>query len=133
MTKLIKKLSEAKTVFFFSLLYTILITFAFLSPINSTVTLDINVPIDKVIHTTLYFILTILWLGYMIISRNSNNRIKIVIVFIAISIIYGTVIEVVQELYIPTRGADLLDVFANTIGVILGSLLILNVKNRIKS
>tara|TARA_R110000787_G_scaffold43892_1_gene107432 strand:- start:26840 stop:26998 length:159 start_codon:yes stop_codon:yes gene_type:complete len=46
---------------------------------------------------------------------------------------YGIIIEVIQELFIPLRKADLFDVSANMIGAFSGALLFWNVKNRIKS
>jgi len=133
MTKLIKKLSEAKTLLRISIGYTIAITYAFLTPIKKTISIDLFIPIDKFVHIFLYFILTFLWLNYIFTKRKQKNVIKTIVVFFIVCIIYGIVIEVIQELWIPTRGADLLDIIANVIGIILGSFLILNIKNRIKS
>ena len=133
MTKLIKKLSEAKTLLRISIGYTIAITYAFLTPIKKTISIDLFIPIDKFVHIFLYFILTFLWLNYIFTKKKQKNVIKTIVVFFIVCIIYGIVIEVIQELWIPTRGADLLDIIANVIGIILGSFLILNIKNRIKS
>jgi len=113
--------------------YTIAITYAFLTPIKKTISIDLFIPIDKFVHIFLYFILTFLWLNYIFTKRKQKNVIKTIVVFFIVCIIYGIVIEVIQELWIPTRGADLLDIIANVIGIILGSFLILNIKNRIKS
>jgi VanZ family protein len=133
MTKLIKKLSEPKTVLFISVIYTILITIAFLSPVKGTIKLDFFIPLDKVIHVSFYLALSFLWLSYLYVSGKITEIIKTILGVIIICFIYGTVIEVIQELWVPSRGADLLDVMANTIGAILGSFLFWNIKNRIKS
>lgn len=133
MTKLIKKLSEAKTVFFISLIYSVFITIAFLTPLKGTANFKFFIPPDKLIHLSFYTILAFIWNYYFSISKNNIKINQLITVVILACLIYGIIIEVIQELWVPTRGADVFDVLANLTGAILGSILFLNVKKRIKS
>lgn len=134
MLSLIKKLLEVKTFQSICILFSILITIAFLIPIKESQPLfDFIIPIDKFIHLLIYLILSFLWLSYLYIAKwNDNLLTNILIVFLS-CFLYGIIIEVIQELLIPLRKADVLDVLSNMVGVILGTLLFWNVKKRIKS
>ena len=69
--------------------------------------------IDKVYHTTAYFVLTLSWL--ITFYKNPNRKYIIVI----LCIILGIVVEVLQYALTLYRTADYLDVLANTTGVML--------------
>lgn len=73
---------------------------------------------DKIIHFVFYFVLIVLILNSFI-SKSIWFQIKIILLVI----VYGIIIEVLQELLTKTRSADLLDVLANTVGVFVGFLL----------
>ena len=51
----------------------------------------------------------------------------------SVFLIYGIVIEVIQENLTATRKADIADVLANIFGSITGYIVFLKVKNRIKT
>jgi VanZ family protein len=89
----------------------------------------INIPhLDKIVHFVMFFILGIL-LG--IIGHIKHTRFNIKwLPFIAI--IYGGVIEIVQQLFIPTRSGDVFDWVADTVGLIVGIVLFLYIPNKIK-
>ena len=73
---------------------------------------------DKFVHIGIYFVLTLLWLLYY----STTNNFKKIYIYIAITIFcYGVLIEVLQELLTKDRSADLLDVLANTFGIILAT------------
>ncbi len=83
--------------------------------------------IDKLLHLGAYFGLAILWLLYIHVLKMSLHRnwasSKIYFGTASLLIIYGIVIEVLQGSTTTYRTPDVWDVLANTIGVILGSLL----------
>ena len=75
--------------------------------------------IDKLIHFTLYFILSISFLT----SLHRNTRIKILnqkVITLIVVISYGLLMEVFQYYFTNDRSAEILDIFANTFGCILG-------------
>lgn len=98
--------------YIFAIVWTILITFLSLKSLNNTPDVLVNIPNkDKIIHFMFYFVFVILW--YMVFP-SSKNLIKISI----IAILYGIIIEVIQDKCTETRTADLFDVLANTLGAV---------------
>lgn len=75
---------------------------------------------DKIFHTVAYFILGLTWLLSFPKSLK-KNKLKYAIVFSCI--IYGIVIEVLQTTLTTYRTGSLLDVLANSIGVIVAMIL----------
>ena len=133
MTKLIKKLLEVKNLLIIGIIYSVLITIAFLSSTNGLPKIDLNLPIDKVIHLIIYILLIVIWLLYFYIKQDNQLSVRdVFVIFIAI-LVYGIVIEILQEQLTTTRQADYLDVIANLTGAIIGLMIFLNVKNRIKT
>lgn len=133
MTKLIKKLSEAKNLLSICIVFSILTTISFLTPISGPSALKFYIPLDKLIHITIYLLLSFLWIFYFYKANIYNKIATPIVLVILLCFFYGIIIEAIQELYIPLRKADLFDVLANMIGAFLGALLFWNVKNRIKS
>jgi|TARA_B100001094_G_C17438778_1_gene442652 VanZ family protein len=90
------------------------------------------IPIDKIIHVFIFMALTFLWLSY--VNSFLNNTKPIVLFFImVVCLLYGILIEVIQEFYVLSREAEVFDVIADLIGVSLGLLFFRNYKNRITS
>ena len=131
MTELIKKLLGLKTLFLLGLTYTLFITTAFLLPI-SEIPKD-GIFNDKAIHVILYIVLSFIWLLYYYVFNKRNIKLNNVIITLMLCFIYGIIIESIQELFLTSRHADILDILANTIGSVIGTLVFWNVKNRIKT
>lgn len=132
MPRLIKKLLEVKPLLVFCIVFTVLATIAFLAPLKGAHSFNLVLQLDKLIHILIYLSLSFLWISYI----NKANIILLgspILIIVLLCFFYGIVIEVIQELFIPLRKADYLDVLANMIGVFLGVILFKNVKNRIKS
>lgn len=83
----------------------------------------INLPFaDKIIHFFLYFLLVILiLLGSLRKSKTTLTIRKFLFAFF-ISLFYGILLEFLQEVMFIMRGADLLDIAANTAGSFIGLL-----------
>lgn len=73
---------------------------------------------DKLVHFSFYFILTLLLLK----SIQTISKFKYLIV-IALSLIYGIIIEIFQTYFTSTRSGDLFDVIANFTGIICAIIL----------
>nr|WP_262910958.1 VanZ family protein [Flaviramulus multivorans] len=107
---------------------------AFVSLIKLNNLPDVGVSFgDKIFHFLAYFVLTFLWFNTFINTYKFKNR-RAIIFSIVISVVFGIIIEVLQETITVSRALDIYDVLANTIGVLIASLVlwvkhILQVKN----
>ncbi len=75
--------------------------------------------IDKLIHFSLYFILSI----SLLTSLHRNTIIKTLnqkTITLIIVISYGLLMEIFQYYFTHDRSAEILDIFANTFGCIIG-------------
>ncbi len=133
MQNLIKSLLESKQLLVISIIYSVFITIIFLIPTNEMPKLlHFLIPIDKIIHVFIFLALTFLWLSY--INSLLNNTKPIVLFFIlVVCLLYGILIEVIQEFYVSSREAEFFDIIADLLGVSLGLLFFRNYKNRITS
>ena len=75
--------------------------------------------LDKVIHTFFHFVFTSLWYLFFKKHIKSSFNIKPLGFSIVLSIVFGIVIEILQEFCTTTRTADVNDVLANLTGAIL--------------
>ncbi len=83
--------------------------------------------LDKLIHLTLYFVLFILW--SLAIGEQSFEKKKKISLLLSV-IIFGIIIEVLQSSMSLGRHYDIEDIIANTIGSIIGVLLMPFVYNK---
>ncbi len=84
---------------------------------------------DKIFHSLTYVLLTFLWFVTLIFQFEMGHK-KAILYASAISIVFGIIIEVLQGVFTATRHADVLDVLANSLGVLFMASLIM-LKNRI--
>ena len=91
----------------------------------------INIPFaDKIIHFFMYFLLVILiMLGSLRKLKTGLTIRKFLFVFF-ISLFYGILLEILQDLVFIMRGADLLDIVANSVGSFIGLLTFYYIKER---
>lgn len=82
----------------------------------------IKIPhLDKMVHFTMYFVLAILLFKSIkqISEQNLFNKYPYIFTLI-ICVLYGGIIEIMQEYIFTGRSMDLYDFIANSIGVALG-------------
>ena len=130
--KVIKVLLAKNILLIVGLVYTTLITIAFLKSSNDLPTYGIIIN-DKIIHILIYIILSFIWLSYTFSLSEKNNPIRYIIWVLTLCTFYGIVIEILQEELTTTRQADIYDIFANLLGILIGTFFFWNVKNRIKT
>jgi VanZ family protein len=116
----IKKVLGPKILFAFSLLYTLFITFLALSERSELPDVLWWQHQDKIAHTLAYLVLGGLWGLTWLFVRKIKFWNPYFFVIITTSIIYGTIVEILQQTLTTSRTADFWDVIANTMGVILG-------------
>jgi VanZ family protein len=106
-----------KTLFGLAISWTLLIAFLCLVTFSKLPSLGVS-GVDKYVHATLHFVFTLFWGSYISLKQNEIKIPKILRV-VMLSILYGIVIEILQETITTTRHADILDVLANFTGTLL--------------
>lgn len=115
---------QIKTNLLLAFFYSIFILFVSLIKIESQT--DV-LYLDKLVHTTIYFFFCLIW--YVPFKDIFKN--KTLIYLFIFSILFGVFIEFLQEKTVHYRSAELLDVWFNVLGVIIGCGFLL-LKNNIK-
>jgi len=87
---------------------------------------------DKTLHIIGYAFLTFVWGFYGIIKFSDTHFKKILLTIGALSFLYGMVIEVLQSELTKSRQADIYDIIANGVGIILAALLLILTQKKIK-
>ena len=119
MKQCIKSLWGPKFLFVLSLVYTLLMTIALLTPITGTPKIEFPF-VDKMVHFIMNAALFIVWSSFILSKRiGFSNKHTLVLLFLG-ALFYGILIEVIQGSFVATRGADVLDVAANIFGLLFG-------------
>jgi len=102
------------------------VTFSSLFSLSDVGASRFNIPhIDKAVHFTFYSVMV--FLGYLAFSKGkTKNSIKSKLLWniVLFAICYGIIIEVLQHVATSDRHGDLLDALANSIGAIVGMLVV---------
>ena len=115
--KITKHLSE-RNFLLLAIIWTVLITVA--SLVSSSAIPKVNLLWnDKIVHFLFYFFFVVFW--SFALHKNFYLK-KYSFIIVVFAIVYGIIIEVLQELLTTTREPDLYDVFANALGAIIGYL-----------
>ena len=121
----IKKLLE-RNALFIAIFFTILVALISLVSLKDVHLIKTHNS-DKYGHFLAYFILSLCWLN-VINRRPYKIIINYIIIIILIS--YGIILEVLQDILTNHRQADLLDIVANSIGVIFAVLVYNKLKKK---
>jgi VanZ family protein len=79
---------------------------------------------DKIVHAAFHFGITALWFLYWKSKKNEQLRKSLLRAFL-FSLIYGSLIEIMQGVFTATRSGDVLDLLGNITGALIAVLLIL--------
>ena len=113
--KITKHLSE-RNFLLLAIIWTVLITVA--SLVSSSAIPKVNLLWnDKIVHFLFYFFFVVFW--SFALHKNFYLK-KYSFIIVVFAIVYGIIIEILQELLTTTREPDLYDVFANALGAIIG-------------
>lgn len=115
----IKTLLGKKTLLLLAVLYTCGITILFFISTSGMPRIGIA-HLDKVVHFGIFLVFTFLWLSFLYRKNNFALSTRTIVMFFLISIVYGTLIEVFQELFTVGRSFDMLDIAADMFGSLIG-------------
>lgn len=82
--------------------------------------------LDKLVHFTFYLVFVLLGCLAFNLNENKIKLTKGLLILIICAVLYGLIIEALQDVLPVDRSAELLDILANTIGALVGGLLIKN-------
>lgn len=91
---------------------------------------------DKVLHAGAYFGMALVWLMFYVMNYQPKTFLRKILVVCLLVAFFGIIVEVLQKELTTYRELDVLDMLANTAGVILAGVLVkLNLKRlmRLKS
>lgn len=124
MQRNIKKLLGVKLVTLIpAIVYTGIITYLSLVNLSDTSVGGWGVS-DKVLHAVAYFGMALVWLVFYVLNYQPSTFLRKIIVVCLLVVAFGIIIEVLQNELTSYRELDLLDMLANTSGVILAGVLI---------
>ncbi|WP_198295209.1 MULTISPECIES: VanZ family protein [unclassified Winogradskyella] len=127
-TKPLLVLKNRKVCLFVALTYTIVLLYFSLGDADAVLP-ETNIKFqDKILHFVAYLGLSVLW-GYYALLFNTKNA--ILYSFIA-TLIFGIILELVQEAINPLRNYDILDLVANCIGVLVGTIVVVYYVRKLK-
>ena len=108
------------------MIYTLFITTLFLLPAKEVP--EMRIPfVDKIVHFAIFSVLTFIWLWFC----ESKKLVKYTVWVLLLVLTYGIIIEALQELFFETRTADVWDVLANSIGILIGLAVFKKMEKRI--
>ena len=113
--------------FWFAIIWTTIIAVLCLESAQSLPNIGFKIKgLDKIVHGTFHLIFTILWFLYFKSKKSSFQ--KSILTAFAMSVFYGIIIEICQQVFTTTRQADILDFLANTTGALLAVLIVYKLK-----
>jgi len=110
-----------------SIIYTLAISYASLVKLNNVPDIGVSFG-DKIFHFIAYSLLAFLWYSSFLYNFRYKEK-KAIIYSAVISIIFGIIIEVLQDVLTVYRSMDIYDVFANSSGVLLTVVVLVLKKN----
>ncbi|VXB16513.1 conserved membrane hypothetical protein [Flavobacterium sp. 9AF] len=111
--KITQHLLERKF-FYLAITWTAIVAYLCLISISSKSVALLEVPFkDKIVHFIFYFLLYFFW-----IKALKKNKIVTQFKIVLILILYGIIIEVLQEIFTSDRQGDFFDVLANSLGAL---------------
>ena len=128
----IKRLLEAKNLLFLAILYSGVISILFFVPSQKLPNITFS-GTDKIIHSLVHFVLINLWLFYIYFKNRYTIQAKWILILLLSMLLYGIVIEILQDLFTVSRKADLFDVAANFTGSLLGIFFFKSIKKFLKA
>lgn len=119
MMRHIRSLLAHRKLLLAAICYSVIITIALLSPTNDIQKVSIE-NADKVVHFGIHFLMVLLWLCYFYFRNFKQISISLIVKTLITIFIYGIIIELLQIYFDSGRSGELLDVLANSLGLIAG-------------
>ncbi|XCF06697.1 VanZ family protein [Tamlana crocina] len=106
-----------KLILLVTILYTLALTLVCLIRLNNLPDVGVSFG-DKIFHFLAYSVLTLLWFGTFLFYT-SAGRSKAILCATVFAVIFGIIIEVLQDTMTDFRSLDIYDMIANSLGALL--------------
>ena len=123
----IKRLLRAKNLLILAVLYSCVISVLFFLSNPTLPKIEFS-GIDKIVHSLIHFILINLWLLFIYFKNGFLLKTRWILILLLSVLLYGIVIEILQDQFTVSRKADIFDVAANFTGSLLGIFFFKNIK-----
>lgn|SRR5690606_7894041 len=127
MMKRINRLLGSNTLLFLAIAYSSLICVLFFIPGSGLPSVKI-VGADKLVHGMMFFGLMILWQLYIFRREGNQLDLRRSLLLLGIVVLFGILIEVIQELMTATRTGDVMDIVADFVGALIAVILFQKIK-----
>ena len=128
----IKPLLAPKTLLLLALVYTVILTGVSIIERDSLPKVPIFPMQDKLAHFLAYFVLAVLWGAFWLRRKTPAFLNRFLPIMLVAAFIYGTIIEVLQGEITQSRSADVYDILANCLGMLVGSSLIFYIFEKLR-
>ena len=129
--RLTKNLLEPKHLFLgLAIIWTLMVSVLCLASFNSLPSVAIK-HLDKIVHAVFHFGITASWFLYWNSKENGQLKKSLLRAFL-FSLIYGSLIEIIQSTFTTTRNGDVFDLLGNITGASIAALSILVVASIVK-
>lgn len=118
-----------RLIFWIVLCWAVIIAFFCLTSSNNIPTVTIPY-VDKFVHAFFYFVFTSVLFLFLKKRMNSSSTLRPLVISLVVSVFYGLVIELMQELFTMNRKAEVSDVVANVSGALLAFFIIYYYENK---
>jgi VanZ family protein len=116
-------------IFLIAITYTFFVYVICLLPIQNTIKAPIG-NVDKLVHLAIYFIFTLVWFAFFNGLVFSGNIFKSIIKSSVFAFFTGVIIEILQHTISKGRSADVNDVLANTLGILIAIFFLYKLKRQ---
>lgn len=117
----IRLLLAPRVLLVLAIIYSLVLTAVSIVETNQLPSIRLFPMQDKLAHLLAYIILSVLWGGFWLRTRAPRYWKPYLPVLLLTGLIYGIIIELTQHMITQSRSADVYDVLANTLGMLIGA------------
>lgn len=99
----------------------VILVFCLINLSNINEVQKISIPnIDKIVHFIFYTTSSFLWSWALLNKKTPNYKLNLILIVLGL-ILFGLMIEFLQDVFPTKRSFEWLDVASNTVGVLVGT------------
>jgi len=125
-----KSLLASKLLLLIAIAYTIIVFYGSLVAPQELPKITKGVS-DKWLHALGYFFLFLVWFLFLFFNSKKNNFFSCVWKVVFLGLVFGIIIEILQSELTSSRTAEILDVAANFVGLIIAAFMVLIFKSKL--
>jgi VanZ family protein len=128
--QIIKSLLAPKLLLLIAIVYTIIVLYGSLVASQDLPKITKGLS-DKWLHSLGYFFWFLFWFFFLFFNSKKNKFFSYVWMVVILGLLFGTIVEVLQGELTSSRTAEILDVVANFVGLIIAAFMVLIFKSKL--